>query len=113
MIFKFHTYQAGNQKSQVNFYYFLSPGISRFWILLLLTLENFSDVFAFLICFFCFAKVAQEWINSPNNEKFHQLHLRKFPGDYKKYWDFVGKFFLKYLEQCHVIIGEISFEGTR
>nr|XP_008539439.1 PREDICTED: probable helicase senataxin isoform X2 [Equus przewalskii] len=42
-------------------------------------------------------KVAQEWISSPNKEKFCQLHLRKFPADYKKYWEFVV-----YLEECEL-----------
>ncbi|XP_072816451.1 probable helicase senataxin isoform X3 [Vicugna pacos] len=42
-------------------------------------------------------KVAQEWISSPNKEKFHQLQLRKFPADYKKYWEFVV-----YLEECEL-----------
>ncbi|XP_036710448.1 probable helicase senataxin isoform X3 [Balaenoptera musculus] len=42
-------------------------------------------------------KVAQEWTSSPNKEKFHQLHLRKFPTDYKKYWEFVV-----YLEECEL-----------
>ncbi|XP_045431146.1 probable helicase senataxin [Pipistrellus kuhlii] len=34
-------------------------------------------------------KVAQEWINSPNKGKFYELKLRKFPAEYKKYWEFV------------------------
>nr|XP_044634434.1 probable helicase senataxin isoform X2 [Equus asinus] len=42
-------------------------------------------------------QVAQEWISSPNKEKFCQLHLRKFPADYKKYWEFVV-----YLEECEL-----------
>ncbi|KAK2499386.1 hypothetical protein MC885_010475, partial [Smutsia gigantea] len=40
-------------------------------------------------------KVAQEWMGSPNKEKFSRLHLRKFPGGYKKYWEFVV-----YIEEC-------------
>ncbi|XP_057403854.1 probable helicase senataxin isoform X4 [Balaenoptera acutorostrata] len=42
-------------------------------------------------------KVAQEWTSSPNKEKFHQLHLRKFPAEYKKYWEFVV-----YLDECEL-----------
>ncbi|XP_036185172.1 probable helicase senataxin isoform X11 [Myotis myotis] len=34
-------------------------------------------------------KVAQEWISSPNRGKFYELQLRKFPAEYKKYWEFV------------------------
>jgi len=44
-----------------------------------------------------FETVAQEWISSPNKEKFYQLHLRKFPADYKKYWEFVV-----HLEECEL-----------
>ncbi|KAM9642559.1 putative helicase senataxin isoform 6-T9 [Trichechus inunguis] len=42
-------------------------------------------------------KVAQEWISSPNKDNFYQLHVRKFPADYTKYWEFVVR-----LEECEV-----------
>nr|XP_004654093.2 probable helicase senataxin [Jaculus jaculus]XP_045002580.1 probable helicase senataxin [Jaculus jaculus] len=46
---------------------------------------EYFNVFLPLIILNAFETVAQEWFNSPNKEKFYQLHLRKFPGDYKKY----------------------------
>ncbi|OWK10140.1 hypothetical protein Celaphus_00005116, partial [Cervus elaphus hippelaphus] len=58
---------------------------------------DYFSVFFPLVVLNTFETVAQEWINSPNKEKFHQLHLRKFPGDYKKYWEFVV-----YLEECEL-----------
>ncbi|XP_036185171.1 probable helicase senataxin isoform X10 [Myotis myotis] len=42
-------------------------------------------------------KVAQEWISSPNRGKFYELQLRKFPAEYKKYWEFVIS-----LEECEL-----------
>ncbi|XP_039718853.1 putative helicase senataxin isoform X1 [Pteropus medius] len=50
---------------------------------------DYFDVFFPLMILNTFETVAQEWISSPNKEKFYQLHLRKFPADYKKYWELV------------------------
>ncbi|XP_025743905.1 probable helicase senataxin isoform X3 [Callorhinus ursinus] len=50
---------------------------------------DYFNVFFPLMILNTFETVAQEWISSPNKEKFYQLHLRKFPADYKKYWEFV------------------------
>ncbi|XP_027946291.1 probable helicase senataxin isoform X2 [Eumetopias jubatus] len=50
---------------------------------------DYFNVFFPLMVLNTFETVAQEWISSPNKEKFYQLHLRKFPADYKKYWEFV------------------------
>ncbi|XP_028353517.1 probable helicase senataxin isoform X1 [Physeter macrocephalus] len=58
---------------------------------------DYFSVFLPLMILNTFETVAQEWISSPNKEKFHQLHLRKFPSDYKKYWEFVV-----YLEECEL-----------
>ncbi|XP_057577048.1 probable helicase senataxin [Hippopotamus amphibius kiboko] len=58
---------------------------------------DYFSVFFPLMILNTFETVAQEWISSPNKEKFHQLHLRKFPADYKKYWEFVA-----YLEECEL-----------
>lgn len=58
---------------------------------------DYFSVFFPLMILNTFETVAQEWISSPNKEKFHQLHLRKFPADYKKYWEFVV-----YLEECEL-----------
>ncbi|XP_066896514.1 probable helicase senataxin isoform X2 [Kogia breviceps] len=58
---------------------------------------DYFNVFLPLMILNTFETVAQEWISSPNKEKFHQLHLRKFPSDYKKYWEFVV-----YLEECEL-----------
>ncbi|XP_068409081.1 probable helicase senataxin isoform X1 [Eschrichtius robustus] len=58
---------------------------------------DYFDVFFPLMILNTFETVAQEWTSSPNKEKFHQLHLRKFPADYKKYWEFVV-----YLEECEL-----------
>ncbi|XP_061055698.1 probable helicase senataxin isoform X3 [Eubalaena glacialis] len=58
---------------------------------------DYFNVFFPLMILNTFETVAQEWISSPNKEKFHQLHLRKFPADYKKYWEFVV-----YLEECEL-----------
>ncbi|XP_059944156.1 probable helicase senataxin [Mesoplodon densirostris] len=59
--------------------------------------RDYFNVFFPLMILNTFETVAQEWISSPNKEKFHQLHLRKFPADYKKYWEFVV-----YLEECEL-----------
>ncbi|XP_044782409.2 probable helicase senataxin isoform X3 [Bubalus bubalis] len=58
---------------------------------------DYFNVFFPLMVLNTFETVAQEWISSPNKEKFYQLHLRKFPDDYKKYWEFVV-----YLEECEL-----------
>ncbi|XP_036039249.1 LOW QUALITY PROTEIN: probable helicase senataxin [Onychomys torridus] len=49
---------------------------------------EYFNVFLPLIILNAFETVAQEWFNSPNKEHFY-LHLRKFPADYKKYWEFM------------------------
>lgn len=58
---------------------------------------EYFNVFLPLIILNAFETVAQEWLNSPNKENFYQLHLRKFPADYKKYWEF-----LIYLEESEL-----------
>ncbi|XP_032489831.1 probable helicase senataxin isoform X1 [Phocoena sinus] len=58
---------------------------------------DYFNVFFPLMMLNTFETVAQEWISSPNKEKFHQLHLRKFPSEYKKHWEFVV-----YLEECEL-----------
>uniref|UniRef100_A0A452QJJ0 Senataxin n=1 Tax=Ursus americanus TaxID=9643 RepID=A0A452QJJ0_URSAM len=58
---------------------------------------DYFNVFFPLMVLNTFETVAQEWISSPNKEKFYQLHLRKFPADYKKYWEFVV-----HLEECEL-----------
>ncbi|XP_051691284.2 probable helicase senataxin isoform X1 [Oryctolagus cuniculus] len=58
---------------------------------------DYFNVFFPLVMLNTFETVAQEWMNSPNKENFYQLHLRKFPADYKKYWEFVV-----YLEECEL-----------
>lgn len=58
---------------------------------------DYFDVFFPLMILNTFETVAQEWMSSPNKEKFHQLHLRKYPADYKKYWEFVV-----YLDECEL-----------
>ncbi|XP_030875214.1 probable helicase senataxin [Leptonychotes weddellii] len=55
---------------------------------------DYFNVFFPLMILNTFETVAQEWISSPNKEKFYQLHLRKFPADYKKYWEFVDFIYL-------------------
>ncbi|XP_028739151.1 probable helicase senataxin isoform X2 [Peromyscus leucopus] len=50
---------------------------------------EYFNVFLPLIILNAFETVAQEWFNSPNKENFYYLHLRKFPADYKKYWEFM------------------------
>ncbi|XP_057610570.1 probable helicase senataxin isoform X2 [Chionomys nivalis] len=50
---------------------------------------EYFNVFLPLIILNTFETVAQEWFNSPNKENFYHLHLRKFPADYKKYWEFM------------------------
>ncbi|XP_021497917.1 probable helicase senataxin isoform X2 [Meriones unguiculatus] len=50
---------------------------------------EYFNVFLPLIILNAFETAAQEWLNSPNKENFYQLHLRKFPADYKKYWEFM------------------------
>ncbi|KAM5186878.1 putative helicase senataxin isoform 1-T4 [Callospermophilus lateralis] len=58
---------------------------------------EYFNVFLPLMILNTFETVAQEWISSPNKENFYQLHLRKFPADYKKNWEFVV-----YLEECEL-----------
>ncbi|XP_073078469.1 probable helicase senataxin isoform X1 [Manis javanica] len=58
---------------------------------------DYFDVFFPLIVLNAFETVAQEWRKSPHKEKFHQLHLRKLPSDYKKYWEF-----MIYLDECEL-----------
>ncbi|XP_021117485.1 probable helicase senataxin isoform X1 [Heterocephalus glaber] len=58
---------------------------------------EYFDVFLPLIILNTFETVAQEWISSPNKKNFYELHLRKFPTDYKKTWEFVV-----YLEECEL-----------
>ncbi|KAL1786940.1 putative helicase senataxin isoform X1 [Sigmodon hispidus] len=50
---------------------------------------EYFNVFLPLIILNAFETVAQEWLNSPNKENFYCLHLRKFPANYKKYWEFI------------------------
>ncbi|XP_014385376.1 PREDICTED: probable helicase senataxin isoform X3 [Myotis brandtii] len=52
--------------------------------------EDYFSVFFPLVLLNAFETVAQEWINSTNRGKVYELQLRKFPGEYKKYWEFVG-----------------------
>uniref|UniRef100_A0A8C0W8S5 Probable helicase senataxin n=1 Tax=Castor canadensis TaxID=51338 RepID=A0A8C0W8S5_CASCN len=59
--------------------------------------EEYFHVFLPLIILNTFETVAQEWVNSPSKENFYHLHLRKFPADYKKHWEFVV-----YLEECEL-----------
>ncbi|XP_031225433.1 probable helicase senataxin isoform X5 [Mastomys coucha] len=58
---------------------------------------EYFNVFLPLIILNAFETMAQEWLSSPNKENFYQLHLRKFPADYKKYWEF-----LIYLEESEL-----------
>ncbi|KAM6182371.1 putative helicase senataxin [Erethizon dorsatum] len=58
---------------------------------------EYFTVFLPLILLNTFETVAQEWMSSPNKENFYQLHLRKFPADYKKTWEFVV-----YLKECEL-----------
>ncbi|XP_010585851.2 probable helicase senataxin isoform X1 [Loxodonta africana] len=58
---------------------------------------DYFSVFFPLMILNTFETVAQEWISSPNKETFCQLRVRKFPADYKKYWEFVV-----YLEECEL-----------
>ncbi|XP_004593525.2 probable helicase senataxin [Ochotona princeps] len=59
--------------------------------------EDYFNIFLPLMILNTFETVAQEWISSPNKENFYQLHLRKFPGEQKKYREFVV-----YLEECEL-----------
>ncbi|KAM8804001.1 putative helicase senataxin [Rhynchonycteris naso] len=59
--------------------------------------EDYFNVFLPLIILNTFETLAQEWISSPNKERVYQLHLRKFPTEYKKYWEFVVS-----LEECEL-----------
>ncbi|XP_021564907.1 probable helicase senataxin [Carlito syrichta] len=58
---------------------------------------EYFNVFFPLIILNTFETVAQEWLSSPNKENFYQLYVRKFPADYKKYWEF-----MIYLEECEL-----------
>ncbi|XP_035878294.1 probable helicase senataxin isoform X1 [Phyllostomus discolor] len=51
--------------------------------------NDYFNVFLPLMVVNTFETVAQEWISSPNKEKSYELQLRKFPVEYKKYWEFV------------------------
>ncbi|XP_036185166.1 probable helicase senataxin isoform X6 [Myotis myotis] len=51
--------------------------------------KDYFSVFFPLVLLNAFETVAQEWISSPNRGKFYELQLRKFPAEYKKYWEFV------------------------
>ncbi|XP_066222892.1 probable helicase senataxin [Saccopteryx leptura] len=59
--------------------------------------EDYFNVFLPLIILNTFETLAQEWIGSPNKERTYQLHLRKFPAEYKKFWEFVV-----FLEECEL-----------
>ncbi|KAM5328344.1 putative helicase senataxin isoform 1-T2 [Glossophaga mutica] len=59
--------------------------------------SDYFNVFLPLMVVNTFETVAQEWISSPNKGKFYELHLRKFPVEYKKYWEFVVS-----LEECEL-----------
>ncbi|XP_006894476.1 PREDICTED: probable helicase senataxin [Elephantulus edwardii] len=59
---------------------------------------DYFDVFLPLMILNTFETVAQEWLSSPDKDIFHQLHVRKFPADYKKYWEFVV-----YLEESDLV----------
>ncbi|XP_060056425.1 probable helicase senataxin [Erinaceus europaeus] len=52
--------------------------------------REYFNVFFPLMILNTFETVAQEWLSTPNKEKFHLLHFRKCPADYKKYWEFVA-----------------------
>ncbi|XP_007942395.1 probable helicase senataxin [Orycteropus afer afer] len=67
----------------------LSQSISRPVPVRFQDCEDYFNVFLPLMILNTFETVAQEWLSSPVKEIFHQLHLRKFPADYKKYWEFV------------------------
>ncbi|XP_016052081.1 PREDICTED: probable helicase senataxin [Miniopterus natalensis] len=58
---------------------------------------DYFKVFFPLVILNTFEAVAQEWINSPSKGKFYELQLRKFPAEYKKYWEFVV-----FLEECEL-----------
>ncbi|XP_054440164.1 probable helicase senataxin isoform X2 [Pteronotus mesoamericanus] len=58
---------------------------------------DYFNVFLPLMVVNTFETVAQEWVSSPNKERFYELHLRKFPAEYKKYWEFVVS-----LEDCEL-----------
>uniref|UniRef100_A0A8C2LBH0 Probable helicase senataxin n=1 Tax=Cricetulus griseus TaxID=10029 RepID=A0A8C2LBH0_CRIGR len=67
----------------------LSQSISRPVPVRFQDCAEYFNVFLPLIILNAFETVAQEWFNSPNKENFYHLHLRKFPADYKKYWEFM------------------------
>ncbi|CAH6788814.1 probable helicase senataxin isoform X2 [Phodopus roborovskii] len=67
----------------------LSQSISRPVPVRFQDCAEYFSVFLPLIILNAFETVAQEWFNSPNKENFYHLHLRKFPADYKKYWEFM------------------------
>uniref|UniRef100_A0A673VTR5 Senataxin n=1 Tax=Suricata suricatta TaxID=37032 RepID=A0A673VTR5_SURSU len=58
---------------------------------------HYFNVFFPLMVLNTFETVAQEWLSSPNKDKFYQLYVRKFPDDYKKSWEFVV-----HLEECEL-----------
>ncbi|XP_012576880.1 PREDICTED: probable helicase senataxin isoform X2 [Condylura cristata] len=59
--------------------------------------REYFSVFFPLMVLNTFETVAQEWMSSPNKEKYYQLHVRKFPAEYKKSWEFVA-----YLKECEL-----------
>ncbi|XP_037348786.1 probable helicase senataxin [Talpa occidentalis] len=59
--------------------------------------REYFNVFFPLMILNTFETVAQEWISSPNKEKFYQLHVRKFPTEYEKSWELVVS-----LEECEL-----------
>lgn len=67
----------------------LCQAISRYVPIRFQDCGDYFDVFFPLLLLNAFETVAQEWINSPNKGKFYELKLRKFPAEYKRYWDFV------------------------
>ncbi|XP_040601052.1 probable helicase senataxin isoform X3 [Mesocricetus auratus] len=67
----------------------LSQSISRPVPVRFQDCAEYFNVFLPLIILNAFETVAQEWFNSPNKQNFYHLHLRKFPADYKKYWEFI------------------------
>ncbi|KAM7092706.1 putative helicase senataxin isoform 2-T2 [Molossus nigricans] len=58
---------------------------------------DYFHVFFPLMILNTFETVAQEWLSSPNKGKFYELQLRKYPAEYKKYWEFVV-----FLEECEL-----------
>ncbi|XP_006835057.1 PREDICTED: probable helicase senataxin [Chrysochloris asiatica] len=76
----------------------LSQSISRSVPVRFQDCGDYFNVFLPLMILNTFETVAQEWISSPVKEVYHQLLLRKFPADYKKFWEFVV-----YLEESDLV----------